>query len=272
MTKQGKKDRLTIKNDGLYIVIFVCKNFRLTQEKQGYFREWLRIDMYSGNDKPFMELKRNTFLEKGFELFSEKGIEAVTMQDVAQASGYGVATLYRYFNSKPELVIAIAVRKWDEYLSKNSSRNSEGGTAAEVFAFYLDSFVDLYRNQRNMLRFNQFFNIFLQTEKIDAETMEPYQKVIRSIADRFHAMYERGKSDHTLRVDIPEEKMFSLTLHLMLAAATRYAVGLVYQPYPDYDPGTELEILRDVLYEKYTLMEQVPQRLLILNSCRKTGF
>lgn len=211
--------------------------------------------MYRGSEKPFMEIKRNTFLEKGFKLFSEKGIEPVTMVDVAQASGYGVATLYRYFNSKPELVMAIAVRKWEEYLSENTGRASEVGTAAEVFAFYLDSFIDLYRNHRDMLRFNQFFNVFLQTEVIDPEIVEPYQKVIRSIADRFHEMYEMGKSDHTLRVDVPEKKLFSLTLHLMLAAATRYAVGLVYQPYPDYDPGTELEILRDVLYEKYTLAE-----------------
>ena len=210
-----------------------------------------RTIMNSENDRPFMECKRNTFIEKGFELFSEKGIETVTMQDVAKASGYGVATLYRYFKTKPMLVIAIAVRKWNEYLQENKEHKPVNETAARRFAYYLDSFVELYRNHRALLRFNQFFNIYLQREIIEPDILHPYQEVIRSEEEQFHNLYQKAEEDHTLRTDIPEEEIFSVTLHLMLAAATRYAIGLVYQPRPDYDPGSELEILRDVLYERY---------------------
>ena len=198
-----------------------------------------------------MEVKRNKFLEKGFELFSEKGIDAVSMENVAKASGYGIATLYRYFSSKPDLVIAIAVRKWDEYLRNIRNPNWETGSAADLFAFYLDSFLDLYRNHRDILRFNQFFNIYLHTEKVADESMMPYREVIRSTRLRFHRLYQKAEEDHTLRTDIPEEEMFSVTLHLMLAAVTRYAVGLAYFPRPDYDPGQELEVLRDSLTKMY---------------------
>ena len=44
--------------------------------------------------------------------------------------------------------------------------------------------------------------------------------------------------------------MFSATLHLMLAAVTRYAVGLVYLRGPD--PEQEL-LLRDLLVERFTI-------------------
>ena len=52
--------------------------------------------------------------------------------------------------------------------------------------------------------------------------------MIDALRERFHAVYLKGERDKTLRTDIPEGKMFSATLHLMLAMVTRYAVGLVY--------------------------------------------
>ena len=70
--------------------------------------------------------------------------------------------------------------------------------------------------------------------------------------ERFHLMYLRAEQDKTIRTDEPEEKMFSTTLHLMLAAVTRYAVGFIYIPEKDFEPEEELEALKDMLLEKYT--------------------
>ena len=102
--------------------------------------------------------KRQHILEEGFQLFSRKGIETVTMPEVAQASGVSRATLYRYFPDKTELVMAISTWKWEEYITswRSSLKEEEraGMTAAEQFGFFLDSFVNLYRHQQDILRFN----------------------------------------------------------------------------------------------------------------------
>ena len=45
--------------------------------------------------------------------------------------------------------------------------------------------------------------------------------------------------------------MFSTTLHLMLAAVTRYAVGLVYIPENGLDAEKELEKLKEALLMRY---------------------
>lgn len=37
-------------------------------------------------------------------LFSEKGITATSMDDIAKAAGYSKATLYVYFENKEEIV------------------------------------------------------------------------------------------------------------------------------------------------------------------------
>ena len=84
---------------------------------------------------------------------------------------------------------------------------------------------------------------------MDAETIRPYQDMIGELEPPFHEMYVKAQADHTLRTEIPEKEMFSTTLHLMLAAVTRYAVGLVYQA--GTEPEKELETLKELLLIKF---------------------
>jgi len=206
-------------------------------------------------DAAQMAIKRNDFLEKAFDLFSERNIESVTMVEVARKCGYGTMTLYRYFSTKPELVVSVGVWKWETYLKENRKRRTnagyEGMTAVQIFEFYLDSFIELYLNHRDLLRFNQFFNIYIQSEHIDPEVLKPYRDIIEGLRTEFHVIYARAEQDHTIHMDEPEEEMFSSTLHLMLAAVTRYAIGLVYIPESGFDAKKELEKLKEALLMRY---------------------
>ena len=204
-----------------------------------------------------VEARRKELLEKGYELFSSKSIEAISMRDVADAVGCGSASVYRYYGSKPDFVVAVATWKWEQFQKENQKRmpraNFEGMTAAEIFEFYLDSFLVLYRDYRNLLRFNQFFNVYVQSEHIDMGTLSPYRDMIGRLRERFHDMYLKAEQDKTIRTDEPEEEMFSKTLHLMLAVVTRYAVGLVYIPESGFDAEKELITQRNMLYKEYTV-------------------
>ncbi len=202
------------------------------------------------------ELKKRIFMEKGFELFTQKSIDAVNMNDVAEASGHGIATLYRYFTNKHGLAVAISQWKWGEFFENNRKRrpseNFEGMTAADMFDFYLDSFIETYRNYRDLLRFNQLFNIYLRSEDAPPEQVIAYANLLQPVTAFFHLLYMKGQKDHSIRADIPEEEILSTTVHLMLAVVTRYAVGLVYEPKEGFDAEKELETLKGLLFAKYT--------------------
>jgi len=206
-------------------------------------------------DAAQMAIKRRHFLEKAYELFTRKNIESVSMIEVAKACGYGTMTLYRYFSTKPKLVVTVAAWIWGQAIRENQERRPNadfaGMTALGIFEFYLDSFIELYRHKRDLLRFNQFFNIYIQSERIDPEVMKPYRDIIEGLKPEFHVIYERAQQDHTVRTDESEEEMFSTTLHLMLAAATRYAIGLVYIPEEGFDAEKELEKLKEALLMRY---------------------
>ena len=193
---------------------------------------------------------RQKIVETGFKVFAERTIDAVNLTDIAVAAGLGMATVYRNFNSKTALVLEIGTWMWSEYYHECAQNlQKTGTTGAEEFALYLESFINLYRNHRDILRFNQFFNIYVQREGIPKEQMQPYNNVIDALVKRFHETYEKGKADGTLRTEESENEIFSKTIHLMLAAVTRYAVGLVYDG--GIDPESELVFLKDMLLRAY---------------------
>ena len=211
----------------------------------------------TAKDEIEMTARRESMLSEGFRLFSEQGIEAVSMQTVANACGVGIATLYRYFNTKLALVIAIGTKKWEEFgvvIDRERKRlRTDLLNAAEEFAFYLDCYRLLYRTQKDLLRFNQDFNNYLRHENAPQEQLLPYLNAIGAFAGMFHGVYEKGKVDGTIRTDLPEDKMFAATSHIMLAVAVRYAQGLVYAAEREEDRTEEYELLKSMILREYVV-------------------
>ena len=207
-------------------------------------------------DAAMMAAKRKNMLQTAYSLFSERGIDSVSMADIARETGYGNTTLHRYFSNKSALVVAVATWKWEEYTWERFAQRTpdilDEHTALEQYEFFLNAFIDLYNNHRDILRFNQFFNIYMRSVNEDGEVLNPYTDMIEALNTRFVRMYKKARVDKTLRTDESEQQMFSTSLHLMLAAVTRYAVGLVYSPEGCASPEEELILLRDMLISRYS--------------------
>ena len=203
--------------------------------------------------------KRKRIMETGFNIFSERGIEAVTMPEVAEASGVSRATLYRYFPTKLDLVLAIGLETWADYINYRmeliAPETNANWTAAEFLGYFLDSFIDLYRHHRDLLRFNYDLNSFMRKESGAAQVIGIYQEIAVGVRAQFHDLFERGKKDGTIRTDLQEESMFSGPFHIMLAAITRYSVGLLYLTRPE-EEERELIVLRDLLYDHMTVKRE----------------
>jgi len=194
-------------------------------------------------------------LETAYRLFSERGISPVSMPEVAEASGVGRATVFRYFPSKVDLVIAVGTWKWaeyiEEYITTVTPEAVDRMTGAEYLRFYLDSFLDLYHNHADILIVNYEFNSYFRHEPEPTQLKLPYRDIVDAVGVRFHDLYERGLRDGTLNADIPEQTMFSSAFHIMLAAVTRYAVGLMFVP-EGVDPEKELLMLEELLMKQFT--------------------
>ena len=204
-----------------------------------------------------MAEKRARMLKCGFELFSSRAIEPVTMQEIASKSGIGIATIYRYFPTKLEFVIEIAVQRWRDFLvyvkEEDEKAHIFDKTAAEQFAHYLDYYILLYREHRDHLRFNYDFNLYVVNSGATKEQMKEFTETVSGFASQFDRIYETGKRDGTLRTDVTADELFASSAHIMLAVATRYSAGLMFHAQKVNDDCAELEMLKDMITDRFTV-------------------
>ena len=215
----------------------------------------MKMEDYTAG-KPWKIAKQKYILETAYQLFSKKGIMTVSIPEISVASGVGRATVFRYFGSKLGLVVAIGTWKWEEYMESSPAGVSremlEKMTAAEQMRLFIQSFLDLYQNHPDILRFSYESNSYLRHEEDASQMMAPYNAMVAKLAERFHEIYERGMRDGTLNPEIPEQVMFSGSFHILLAAVTRYAVGLADVPKAAKEPKSELIMLGELLLAKFT--------------------
>ena len=58
------------------------------------------------------KMRQDRILSGALEVFKSKGLEGATMDEIANASGFGKATLYYYFKSKEDVFSAILEDGW----------------------------------------------------------------------------------------------------------------------------------------------------------------
>ena len=190
-------------------------------------------------------------LDASFCIFSEMSIDKVSMANVANKAGIGIATLYRYYRTKPELVVAVGTHVWSNFIRDYTPiRNDDKMTAVEELEFFLDSFLELYKNHKKLLCFNQFFNIYIRNEAVPKKALNSYNEMVDKLAIRFHRIYVKGENDKTLCTEMSEKEMFLSIVHLMLAAVTRYAIGLVYEK--DSESYKELILLKNMIMREFS--------------------
>ena len=206
-------------------------------------------------DEIQMTARRELFLETGFRIFAEKGIETVSMQDVASACGLGIATLYRYFSTKLDFVIAIGTKKWADYYREVEEEylrhGGYGMNAAEELDFYLSMYILLYREHRDLLCFNQDFNGYIIHSQASREQMRDYLDSVEPFMQKFHLLYEKGLRDGSIRTDETERTVFTATMHIMLAVCARFAQGVAVNGDDPEDLTRELMVLKRMILNTY---------------------
>ena len=179
-----------------------------------------------------MAKRRHEVLEVAFTLFAERTIEKVSVNDIASATGIGVATIFRYFGTKLSLCVELGALKWNQF-AKEIRRNYEEQncvkkTAYGEFCFFIDSYLLLYKKHQDLLRFNASFDQFVLHEHASSEALTEYYNSVTQFSDLFHEAWEKAQTDHTLRTDIPEQQLFVGTMYMMLTMMQKLASGLIY--------------------------------------------
>lgn len=135
---------------------------------------------------PHEELREKNIrlvIENALDSFLENGIEKTKVADVARRSGLTERSVFRYFETKADLVLAASLLYWNRILTlidRMSHENSDGGTTGlEDAANVLVCYSMLYHLDPKGMRFTLDAELTLQAagrlHEIKNQPPEPFE-------------------------------------------------------------------------------------------------
>lgn len=177
-------------------------------------------------------------IECTFGLFSEDGIENISMNDIAVASKIGVASLYRYFQTKEELAIEVAIYAWNLELSVFNevftSKKYEALSGYEQLKELLEVFADALVTQRSFFSFVYYFDSFIKKEKVSAEKLREYERTILGTNTIVVQALDKGIADGSISFSgsnnevlssASTQEMFITMMHSLFCLAQKLSIS-----------------------------------------------
>jgi AcrR family transcriptional regulator len=156
------------------------------------------------------ERNRGRIVEAAQSVFAERGLD-VPLEDVAGRAGVGIATLYRRFPTREDLIAACFERRLAEY-ARAAEEALEAPEAWPGFCAYVERICAMQAADRGLK------DVLTRTFP-DAKTLEAHRARGYGLSIQ---MIERAKSEGALRSDfVPED----LVLLLMANAGVVHGAG-----------------------------------------------
>ena len=170
-------------------------------------------------------------LLSAFSLFSHTGIDAIAMTDIAKNAEIGVASLYRYFETKDEIAIRTAIWAWENQkkmilpiLNDSGYYNKNGiSQLEEIF----ELFFKLYQNEPDFFRYIYFFDAYIVCQKIDSERLIQYQSVIQSVQEIISKAISKGIEDGSISSQFKshERELYYSLMHTLFSATQKLSLA-----------------------------------------------
>ena len=96
--------------------------------------------------------RRERILQGALEVMDKSEVNKVTMEHIALQSGFGKATLYYYFKSKDDVIVAILEKGWIQLLETIKAVPVEPSPSQHFMAIWR-ALVDVVRNEHLLYSF-----------------------------------------------------------------------------------------------------------------------
>ena len=158
-------------------------------------------------------MRQDRILEGALSVFKSKGLEGATMDEIANASGFGKATLYYYFKSKEEVLSAILANGWRNIWESLEPVIAKQDSPRKTFVNVLIKIAENAQNRPGLFEF--LFNV-PKAITLDDQPWKDYQH-------RLYAVIQGLLEDGVKKGEFPK-----VDPHLMFKALGGLFMGLVF--------------------------------------------
>ena len=165
------------------------------------------------------EAKLNLIVESAQKLFFKRGIATVTIKDIAKDAGMGEATIYRHFQKKQNIVLAVAMSIFGA-VSQEYFHQSQYKLGYEKIEAFYRSFYNIFVSHRDYYNFLAEFDLYIAEQTTDLGT---YENAIRTFFDDFNYAYTLGVKDGSVKEVENIEIFYLTTTHSILELCKKLA-------------------------------------------------
>jgi AcrR family transcriptional regulator len=151
---------------------------------------------------------RDAILDTTAALVAEHGLRSVTMSQVAEATGIGRATLYKYFSGVEEILLAWHERQISGHLEQLSEVSGQAGTAAARLEAVLEAYARITYEHHG----TELAALVHRGEHVDRA-----QQQLRRL---LQALLTEAAAAGDVRHDIPPHELTTYCLHALRAASS----------------------------------------------------
>lgn len=167
--------------------------------------------------------------EKALDCFLENGIEKTKISDIAQLSGLTERSVFRYFETKADLVLAASLLYWNrvlERIDRMSHENSDGSTTGlEDAEKILICYSKLYRLDPKGMRFTLDAELTLHSagrlHEIRNQPPEPYETSNGPMAKAIR----KGLADGSISPEVDVKEIYYNSYDAILGIMQRLSIG-----------------------------------------------
>ncbi len=174
----------------------------------------------------FMQLKeservyrRNIILDAAIDLFSQHPFHEIGMRDIADEAGISPASIYRYFNSRDDILAEILDQEMENGRQKQWRRvqAQEGASFEDIAA----GIVEFFWHRESTL---QIVGHFLWNRDVDEQAKEKFLSIQQNYLDEFDkVLMKMGCPQENLRLF---SKSFFASLFGIIASYRNFPEGM----------------------------------------------
>jgi len=148
------------------------------------------------------EQRSEEILNAAENIFFEKGLNAATMDEIAEKAELGKSTLYLYYKSKEDLYLAVMMRGGAILHSMFREAVSTGEPTLKLIKNLGDAYYEYFKQHRNYFRMYYFFeNTELHTqvsEEMSAQCADHDRKIWKLVFDVIQRAKDEGMLEASL--------------------------------------------------------------------------
>ena len=209
------------------------------------------LEKKSIEDEEQKNYRKNLVLSAAIDVFVEKGIENSKITDIAEKAQVGVASVYKYFKNKTEIVIEAGISFWSieenfllEMFTKNNFDELNGLNKINQI---LDIFIEIFLNHKDFLRFVEEFDNYVIKKKIPPRRLTMYEKNVLKLLPIMVDALNVGKEDGSINLNIDNEQFyFTTTRTLIILSQKLISRNIILNNDTNFEEVAQLKLFKEM--------------------------